>query len=303
MNQYKQMNRLFLTMVIIYLGGSVLLGLSSFVVGLSEYQLIVLSQILVFFLPCCFCRIKNIHTRELGFCKIRVSTILMSVLCTILIYPLLALINAASSFFVTNETMYMTDLLGNGHLFINLLFVALVPAMIEETVFRGVFFSHYKKGGVLIGAIFSSIVFGCMHLNFNQFAYTFVFGIYLALIVEATGSIFASMACHFTLNGASVLFSSLLLNSKVYETSSSTTDLTASENMGQTLLAMGMLSIIAVATTAGAVGVYIWIYRHSNREEQVKQMLILEKGKRVTPAFMIAFLLCIAYMLYVELAV
>ena len=40
-----------------------------------------------------------------------------------------------------------------------------------------------------------------MHMNFNQFCYAFVPGIALGILLEATGSIFATMTAHFVVNG------------------------------------------------------------------------------------------------------
>ena len=46
----------------------------------------------------------------------------------------------------------------------------------------------------------SGLIFGLMHLNFNQFSYGFVLGVIFAAVVEASGSIYASMAIHFLIN-------------------------------------------------------------------------------------------------------
>ena len=49
-------------------------------------------------------------------------------------------------------------------------------------------------------ALMSGLIFGLMHLNFNQFSYGFVLGVIFAAVVEASGSIYASMAIHFLIN-------------------------------------------------------------------------------------------------------
>lgn len=53
-------------------------------------------------------------------------------------------------------------------------------------------------------------MFGCMHMNLNQFIYAFALGVYLAFLVEATGSVFSSMLAHFTLNATSTVMSYFL---------------------------------------------------------------------------------------------
>ena len=63
---------------------------------------------------------------------------------------------------------------------------------------------------MLPAILLTGFLFGCMHMNLNQFIYAFALGIYLAFLVEATGSIFSSMIAHFTLNATSVVMSFLL---------------------------------------------------------------------------------------------
>ena len=99
--------------------------------------------------------------------------------------------------------------MGQENLFLNILFVALLPAFVEEFVFRGVFYQTYRKSSMKAALVLSGLLFGCMHMNFNQFLYTFVFGMILVFMMEATGSIVTSMICHFLLNLNGVLLSGL----------------------------------------------------------------------------------------------
>lgn len=83
--------------------------------------------------------------------------------------------------------------------------VAMTPAVCEELTMRGVILSGYKKVSIHKAAVTTGLLFGILHLNPSQFLYTFVLGIILAYVVDATESIFSSMICHFIFNGINVL--------------------------------------------------------------------------------------------------
>ena len=86
------------------------------------------------------------------------------------------------------------------------LLFALVPAVVEELIFRGVILHGFRKFGFWQAIIFSSILFALIHANIQQFAYTFIFGAVLAYLVLKTGSLLASMIIHFIANFASITF-------------------------------------------------------------------------------------------------
>ena len=104
---------------------------------------------------------------------------------------------SADDVFVDNTSAELATTMGQENLFLNILFVALLPAFVEEFVFRGVFYQTYRKSSMKAALVLSGLLFGCMHMNFNQFLYTFVFGMILVFMMEATGSIVTSMICHF----------------------------------------------------------------------------------------------------------
>ena len=83
--------------------------------------------------------------------------------------------------------------------------IALVPAVCEEFLFRGVIAANllpYGKGVAIIG---SAVLFGLMHQNAAQIFYTTVAGIFMGYVYVKTGSILCSTIIHFINNGISVL--------------------------------------------------------------------------------------------------
>ena len=91
-------------------------------------------------------------------------------------------------------------------LIINLVLVALLPAICEETTHRGMLLSGMKKMGVVRAIVYSSILFGLLHLNINQTFYAIVLGMIMAVSVVMSGSILPAMIIHFLNNGLSVYF-------------------------------------------------------------------------------------------------
>ncbi len=74
--------------------------------------------------------------------------------------------------------------------------VSLAPAFAEEIMFRGVVFTNLRPFGKTIAVLGSAVTFALMHQNVGQFFYTFVAGIVMALIYEATGSIWGGVFLH-----------------------------------------------------------------------------------------------------------
>lgn len=86
-----------------------------------------------------------------------------------------------------------------------LLAFAIVPAIVEEIVFRGVLFSHFKKLGFGVGVFVSAWGFALLHGNINQVAYAFFLGIVLAILVEINNSIFVGIFVHMLFNAVSII--------------------------------------------------------------------------------------------------
>lgn len=304
----KNVNRVFLITVAVYLGVSLLLGFVT-TIRMSVNAGLLLSQALVLLPSLIYCGIRRIPLGEVvPFRKMKFSVWILVVVCTYLMYPLLIVLNALTLFFVESGT---TDLMGiatQNHFLIATLLMAGVPAFVEEFVFRGMLFSTYKKSKLLPAVFLSAFLFGCMHLNFNQFLYAFALGIYLAFLVEATGSILSSMLAHFTINFTSVLMTYAL--PKLLQAAGGGLETQTPAPSGKFLSTMdeGSLLImmigvvfwaaIALGTTAGGIGVYIAISKISGRWEHVKTMFRQGTRERLLSiSVVIAAVLAIAFMI------
>lgn len=311
MSENKSVNRLFLVVVVIYLsvslGFSTLTALVPALRGMSVYVSILLSQSLVF-VPCfLYCKLKKIKIRQLvPYRKINFATIVLVVVCTYLMYPLVVVLNAISMLFSTGGSASVAEMIMEGQsLTLNLICVALVPACVEEFMFRGLIFQTYRKSRMLPAILLSAFLFGCMHMNLNQFVYAFALGVYLAFLVEATGSIFSSMIAHFTLNATGVLMSWLL--PMLYQ-AAGVDQMTQIPQGGFAanmegaelflfLMGIAVWGVIAIGTTCGAAGVYIAICKINHRWDHVKQMFSQgTKERMVTVSLVSGMALAFAFM-------
>lgn len=99
------------------------------------------------------------------------------------------------------------DLLG-GHIGIQIVVIALTPAICEEMLFRGFLFSAMRSRYKTVTAIFIvAALFGLYHMSLIKFFTTGLLGMVLCYVVYATGSIFPAMLMHFINNLVSVLLS------------------------------------------------------------------------------------------------
>ena len=86
--------------------------------------------------------------------------------------------------------------------------VACVGApLAEEVVFRGYVYGAVKKlSGIWFSVLFSGLFFAAVHMNVASLLPLFVLGVALAVVYEATGSLWTPIAVHFLFNGVNVAF-------------------------------------------------------------------------------------------------
>jgi membrane protease YdiL (CAAX protease family) len=94
----------------------------------------------------------------------------------------------------------------NGFL-VNLLMIAILPAVGEEFLFRGtltrIFFEW--SGNKHVAVIVSALVFSALHMQFYGFLPRFVLGLLLGYLFVMSGNLWLSIAAHFINNGFVVI--------------------------------------------------------------------------------------------------
>ncbi len=110
--------------------------------------------------------------------------------------------------FAAGSSEVYTNFARNAGIFDGLYLVmafALLPAVTEELLFRGIVAGSYETMGVFTAVLVSALTFAMSHFSFVRFPVYFFSGLVLAGVMYATRSLTASMLIH-TLNNAFVLF-------------------------------------------------------------------------------------------------
>ena len=198
----------FLATVLVYLAMSIVF---TFWQPPTNIRLVFVQVILILPTLCYLC-INKLNIREaLRIRKIKWINVPLLIVFAFLILPLLAVCNAVSMLFSSNVISgTVGDVLDSIPLIFSLVFIALIPCILEESVYRGMFYNEFRKIKPLQAALLSGLLFGLMHMNFNQFLYAFALGCILPLVIEATDSIVATMIIHFTINANSTIWMYLL---------------------------------------------------------------------------------------------
>ena len=106
---------------------------------------------------------------------------------------------------VTTEKMLNVNTIGG--LLLNMVVVALIPAIGEELTFRGVLQQALtrKMKNPHVAIILSAAIFSFIHFQFYGFLPRMFLGILLGYMFYVTGSLWTSMLMHFLNNGTAVV--------------------------------------------------------------------------------------------------
>jgi len=88
---------------------------------------------------------------------------------------------------------------------LNLVVMAVLPALPEELVFRGCVLRLLRSYGDLFAVVVSSVLFGLMHGNIRQIPFAIIVGLVLGWLYVITDNIWMSILVHFTNNAISVV--------------------------------------------------------------------------------------------------
>lgn len=159
---------------------------------------------------------KKRFAKDLQVKKYKISTFFLSLLLLITASPMASLLNVISQLFVKNTaSTAIFSVTQTVPMWLGILIIGCLPGFIEETIYRGIIFTAFKKRSILTGIIISALSFGLMHMNFNQMPYAIYLGIIFALVVEATGSLVSTMILHMLFNAINTSY--LYILPKLYE--------------------------------------------------------------------------------------
>ncbi len=177
------------------------------------------------------------------------TTVLYALLIVICSFPIVSLLNVLSMFFVENAVVGAVNGVYIYGLGISLLVMAVLPAIGEELLIRGIIYQSYRKKSPILAWILSAVIFGLMHMNFNQMPYAIFLGMLMVLMIEASDSILTSVCMHFFVNGISTLsgfYSQQVLGEMMDSEMTAESLIGSGEVMRITLIIMVVLAIIMI---------------------------------------------------------
>lgn len=184
-------------------------------------------------------RFKAINLRTIGFA-------FLTVLCC---FPIVSLLNMISMFFVENAVIETASDIYRYGLKVSIFVMAVLPAIGEELLMRGVIYHSYREKSPILAWVLSALIFGMLHMNFNQMPYAIFLGIVMVLMMEASDSIVTSMCMHFFVNGISTLsgyFSALEMDMMAEGGITVESMLGTGEMMRAALMGLIMLALIMI---------------------------------------------------------
>lgn len=174
---------------------------------------------IVFAVICMLKKTKNFMTvAKIKFkfnAKIFFATILASLITMFASINMTGLFNHIFTFFSPVE---LTNAIGVplnnfGQFLLVSLLLAVMPALCEELVFRGIIYNGFRrKYNVKISVIFSACLFALIHFSIYKTFYQLILGVLLSLLVYYTGTIFYSMVFHFVNNFTIILINYISQN-------------------------------------------------------------------------------------------
>ncbi|MBR6681099.1 MAG: CPBP family intramembrane metalloprotease [Clostridia bacterium] len=175
----------------------------------NQYFSVVILQMMIFLLPgAIWCRFSGEkYTKNLRLKMIRPGSIVITVAAAffmisggLLISVLFGGLESLSDNFSLYNTFVSRD---DGTVPAKIYLVvayAILPAICEEFVYRGILCHEYEKGGVMRAVVLSSVFFGLLHFNLQNLPVYIFSGVVLALTLYATRSLFGSILAHMIYN-------------------------------------------------------------------------------------------------------
>lgn len=188
------------------------------------------------------------------------ETVITIMLIALSAIPIVALANLTAMFICSKFGLYITSSLPGAESLTGLLIlvpvIALMPAICEEVLFRGMILNIYEKRvGKGKAIIFSAVLFGLYHMNPYNLIGPILLGILFAYLVQLTNSLFAASIAHFTNNAVGVILpflSNNMTNGNMVGEQSPMTKNSLAEilsNDGVMVITLGILAVVASVFT------------------------------------------------------
>ncbi len=77
-----------------------------------------------------------------------------------------------------------------------LIFVCILPPILEEIIFRNILFKNFSKYGTVVAILITSLIFSLYHMSITQTVYQFIVGVLFSLIILKGGNYLLTAFAH-----------------------------------------------------------------------------------------------------------
>ncbi len=183
---------------------------------------VIILQLVIFIIPgILYCRFKGTEfTPKLKLKMLKPNKIWVSVFSLFLLISGSSLIKLglyAVGYYSSQYTLYENYLPADASSLANVLYIiiaiAIMPAITEEFIFRGIVLTEYDNSGVskTAAVVISALLFAMLHFNLFQLPVYFYGGLVLGYIVYLTDSLWSAVFVHLLNNTYGLLFETQLL--------------------------------------------------------------------------------------------
>lgn len=283
MNKQKKIEQLwilFIILILVNVVGSLLVNfIATKDISFSIELSLVISELLILLPGLIYVVKEKLSLKDdLGFTKIKLGTVFMTILLSYMLMPVVAFVNVLSQFFVSNTMIQATDTFAGGNSFFVVVLSSFVAPFCEEFVFRGVFDRQIGKyASATCAMLASAVMFGLMHLNVNQMCYAFVLGIIMMIVNRASGSIFTSLIIHVVINLSNML---MLLATNAFYSSNDINFSEAAEGVRTSdmmYVIAGVYFVLAIIFTLTCIPCVVFIAKHEDHFDDLKSLFTRKK--------------------------
>ena len=183
--------------------------------------------------------------------------------------PLINLFDTITSGWGYKSSVANIDVSTFWKFFASIFYVALLPAICEELVFRGIIANGFKKYGTVTAVVLSAVLFALMHQNLQQLVYQLFLGGVMAYIVIKTGSIIYTMLLHFFNNFV------ILLSAHLFGEEEANVNLSNAWEIIKPIL-------IAICAVLIIVGI-LWLINYVLKRERAKKQNQIANAEQSSP--------------------
>jgi len=177
-----------------------------------NYTRMIIAHILAVLIPLIiYFRISGANTQKISMRlnKIPLTQVFIIVILAIAGQFIMAIINIPMRILqgAVSYSVPIGLLPGNNiELLVGIIAIALIPAILEEILFRGVFFGSMERRSTTFAVVFSTFIFALLHMDiFGFFGYIFL-GLITVMVMIRTNSIYAAILYHFVNNLTALVF-------------------------------------------------------------------------------------------------